>query len=103
MSHKLSTISGTPIKEQNPKYPPKKSTPKGIDPAYPQKNFVKACYDNKGDTQGFYDYMYSGSMYGDNPTRDRKPSNFGHSIGQRAGKLRLSGNPGAHIIGKRSK
>jgi hypothetical protein len=83
----------------------KKSTPKGIDPAYPQKNFVKTYYENRGDMDGFYDYMYGGGagLYGEGGSgTTRKKSNVhGHGIGQRAGKLRLSGTPGAHRIGKR--
>lgn len=82
---------------------PRKSHPKGIDPAFPQKNFVKAYYDNHNDPEGFFDYMYksNGSFFGEGEIPTKKPSNFGHSIGQRAGKLRLSGTPGAHRIGRR--
>lgn len=86
---------------------PKKSTPKGIDPANPQKNFVKAYYDNRGDREGFDEYMYGPSGTWDKkgnyiaPDTSKKSSGYGHSIGQRAGKLRLSGAKGAHRIGKR--
>jgi hypothetical protein len=79
---------------------PKKSTPKGIDPAYPQKNFVKASFENKGETDGYMDYMYPG-ITERTDTLSKKPSGYGHSIGQRAGKLRYSGKAGAHRIGKR--
>lgn len=79
------------------------SHPKGIDPAYPNRNFVKMSYTNKGDDSGFFDYMYGGSSYpgtfSDAP--GKKASGYGHSIGQRAGKLRLSGKAGAHRLGKR--
>lgn len=76
---------------------PRKSHPKGIDPAYPQKNFVEACYDNHNESrEGYFEYMYGGAQV---PTK--KASHYGHSIGQRAGKLRLSGMAGAHRIGKR--
>jgi len=83
---------------------PRKSHPKGIDPAYPNRNFVKMTFDNKGDDQGFFEYMYGGNGYpGSKSTQDgsKKASGYGHSIGQRAGKLRLSGKAGAHRIGKR--
>lgn len=82
---------------------PRKSHPKGIDPANPQKNFVKASYENKNDMDGWYEYMYGGSsLCGDNNTPPRRTHNVhGHAIGQRAGKLRYSGNPKAHRIGKR--
>ncbi len=82
---------------------PRKSHPKGIDPAYPNRNFVKMTYDNKGDDQGFFEYMYGGYGYpGNDSTKvGKKASGYGHSIGQRAGKLRLSGKAGAHRIGKR--
>lgn len=79
---------------------PKKSTPKGIDPAYPNKNFVKASYENKGDMEGFSKYMYGDYTQNDS-TLKKKASGYGHSIGQRAGKLRLSGSKGAHRLGKR--
>ena len=72
-----------------------KSTPKGIDPAYPNKNFVKTYYENRGDMDGYYEYMYprSASIYGDGGQGNvRKKSNaHGHGVGQRAGKLRLKG------------
>lgn len=74
----------------------KKSHPKPIDPAYPQVNFVKACAENHGES--FSEYMYD--MPGTEDSK-RKASGYGHSIGQRAGKLRLSGDPKAHRIGKR--
>ena len=76
----------------------KKSTPKGIDPGYPQKNFVKAYYENRGDTGEFSEYMYGG--YGQGNIR-KKSNAHGYGVGQRAGKLRYSGMPGAHRIGKR--
>lgn len=72
---------------------PRKSHPKGIDPAYPQKNFVQAAAENHG--EDYFQYMYPMAP----PVK--KASHFGHSIGQRAGKLRLSGMKGAHRIGKR--
>ena len=80
---------------------PKKSHPRGIDPAFPQKNFVKAYYDNHNEPDGFSDYMYGRNFSLGAPAEPKKSSNFGHSIGQRAGKLRTSGNPKAHRIGKR--
>lgn len=81
---------------------PAKSHPKGIDPAYPQKNFVKASFENKNNMQGWYDYMYGGPFNpdGSDPPK-KKASGFGHGVGQRAGKLRLSGKAGAHRIGKK--
>ncbi len=82
---------------------PRKSTPKGIDPAYPQKNFVKAYYENRNDMDGFYKYMYGGAPLGPQGAGEikKKASGYGHSIGQRGGKLRYSGTAGAHKIGKR--
>lgn len=81
---------------------PRKSHPKGIDPAYPQKNFVEAYYDNHGIKDKYYEYMYPG--FGpDNKPMPNKSSGYRHSIGQRAGKLRLSGMPGAHRIGARKR
>ena len=80
---------------------PKKSTPKGINFAAPNKNFVETWYDNHNESRAeYYDYLYSGTLDPNNQ-HSRKASHFGHSIGQRAGKLRLSGTPGAHRIGKR--
>lgn len=76
---------------------PRKSHPKGIDPAYPQKNFVQAAAENHG--EDYYESLYP--MYGSAAAPVKKASHFGHSIGQRAGKLRLSGMKGAHRIGKR--
>lgn len=76
---------------------PKKSHPKGIDPASPQKNFVKAYYENRG--EDYYEHMYP--MMGSSSASEPKSSGYGHGVGQRAGKLRLSGMPGAHRIGKR--
>lgn len=93
-------------KHSGPK-PRSKYKPKGIDPAYPNKNFVKAHYENKGDSQGFSDHLYGpingpfASPYSRNENPTRKASGYGHSVGQRAGKLRLSGSPKAHRIGKR--
>lgn len=75
----------------------RKSHPKPIDPAYPQTNFVKACAENHG--EDYYEYMYP--MAGNGTPLPQKSSGYGHGIGQRAGKLRLSGKPGAHRIGKR--
>lgn len=84
---------------------PRKSHPKGIDPASPNKNFVKASYENHNDMDGYYKYMYGDNGYGlgGQPVSPQGPktSGFGHGIGQRAGKLRTSGNPRAHRIGKR--
>lgn len=83
---------------------PRKSHPKGIDPAYPNRNFVDMTYVNHHDTQdGLMEEKYGPFNQFNNSTapRERKASHFGHSIGQRAGKLRLSGTPGAHRIGKR--
>lgn len=80
---------------------PFKSHPKGIDPAYPNRNFVKMSYDNKGDDRGFFEYMYGGGYPGTDAALGKKASGYGHGIGQRAGKLRLSGRKGAHRIGKR--
>lgn len=101
MTHKLGAVPPLKMNTKNSKYPPKKSIPKGIDPAYPNKNFVKASFENKGDTSGYYDQFYG--FPGSSGERVRKASGFGHSIGQRAGKLRLSGAANAHRIGKRSK
>lgn len=79
---------------------PRKSHPKGIDPAHPNRNFVKMSYENKG--EDYYEYLYPMSMTpGGHAQSHKKASNYGHSIGQRAGKLRLSGSKGAHRIGKR--
>ena len=106
MTHKLGAVPPLKMDTKGKKYPPKKSHPKGIDPAYPNKNFVKAHYDNVHDGEGFYDYMYGSNTIfpgGGKPIGSRKASGFGHSIGQRAGKLRLSGAANAHRIGKRSK
>lgn len=85
---------------------PRKSTPKGIDPAYPNKNFVKTSYENKDDMKGWYKYMYGdggAGLYGDggHGTTRKTSHAHGHSIGQRAGKLRMSGMKGAHRIGRR--
>lgn len=90
---------------------PKKSYPRHIDPANPQTNFVEATYLNHGDKEGFHEYMYGPSGTFKNgkytpppsPGQHRPAHHYGHSIGQRAGKLRLSGVSGAHRIGKRSK
>lgn len=84
---------------------PRKSHPKGIDPAVPQKNFVKASFDNKNNSEGFHEYMYGNLVYSPGGVHDKEPrrksSGFGHGVGQRAGKLRLSGKPNAYRIGKR--
>jgi len=82
---------------------PRKSVPKGIDPAYPNENFVKSSFINKGQTDDYYEYLWnSPGNYGRIPVSEKaKSSGYGHSIGQRAGKLRLSGTKGAHRIGKR--
>jgi len=77
---------------------PKKSHPAHIDMAYPQVNFVKACSENHG--EDYYEYMY-GSYPGKIESQSHKSSGYGHGVGQRAGKLRYSGNPKAHRIGKR--
>lgn len=81
--------------------PKSKFKPKGIDPAYPNRNFVKMSYENKG--ENYYEHLYPMHSMGQSPSvrENRKPSHYGHSIGQRAGKLRLSGTAGAHRIGKR--
>lgn len=80
---------------------PRKSHPKGIDPAYPNRSFVKMSYENKG--EDYYEHLYpSYSGFGGHAQSQKKASHFGHSIGQRAGKLRLSGAKGAHRLGKRS-
>lgn len=85
--------------------PPRKSHPKHIDQAYPQVNFVEACYENKNDKEGFSEYMYPRGIFSKGiyspPDTTPKAHGYGHSIGQRAGKLRLSGKAGAHRIGKR--
>ena len=78
---------------------PRKSHPKGIDPAYPNRNFVKMTFVNKGEMDKFSEYMYGNFMGEDLPTK--KASGFGHSVEKRVGKLRMSGMPGAHRIGKR--
>ncbi len=87
---------------------PRKSTPKGIDPAWPNRNFVNMSFENKNDMDGFYRYMYDDTrgfgtgLGGEKPKEGPSKSNVhGHGIGQRAGKLRLSGNKNAHRIGKR--
>lgn len=79
---------------------PRKSHPKGIDPANPQKNFVETTFTNKGDTSGFQEYMW-GNYHNPCCPPAKKASGFSHGVGQRAGKLRLSGVKGAHRIGKR--
>lgn len=83
---------------------PKKSHPHHIDMANPQVNFVEASYINHRDKDGFFEYMYPSDSYSgkfDPPAK--KASGFGHGIGQRAGKLRLSGSSNAHRIGQRKK
>ena len=82
---------------------PKKSHPYKIDMAYPQKNFVEAGAVNHGESYADAIYGPAVPMCQDPPPAHyRKPHNtHGHSIGQRAGKLRLSGMKGAHRIGKR--
>lgn len=85
---------------------PKKSHPHHIDPANPQVNFVEASYINHRDKEGFFDQMYGpmrGSMYDKFDPPAKKSSSFGHSIGQRAGKLRTSGASNAHRVGQRKK
>lgn len=82
---------------------PRKSHPKGIDPANPNRNFVEMSYANKGDEEGFREYMYGDYKYPfTNTPSPKKASGYGHGVGQRAGCLRLSGMKGAHRIGKRS-
>jgi hypothetical protein len=87
-----------------------KFSPKGIEIAYPNRNFVRTAIVNRGGSQAdVYEEMYGWGMGVANsmPGTDsanagrRTPSGYGHSIGQRAGKLRLSGNSKAHRIGKR--
>lgn len=84
---------------------PRKSHPKGIDPAFPQKNFVEATFINKDENDKFRDYMYGSynvnlnKFMTDDDRNGKKASGFGHAIGGRAGKLRLSGMKGAHRIG----
>lgn len=82
-----------------------KYSPPPLDPANPQRNFVKATYENKGDLSGFYDYMYGSPgpccANGEGYKISRKASGYSHGVGQRSGKLRLSGSKGAHRIGKR--
>lgn len=95
---------------KNPKYPPKKSCPTGIDPAYPQKNFVRASFANKNKTDAnneeYYNYMYGipgakRRMEGRSES-EKKPHNVhGYSAMQRVGRLRTSGSGKAHRIGKR--
>jgi hypothetical protein len=78
---------------------PKKSHPVHVDATNPSPNFVEMCYRNHGDKEGYYDMMYGGpDKFTSEP---RKASGYGHGIGQRAGKLRLSGRSNAHRIGKR--
>lgn len=103
MTHKLGSVAPLKMDTKGKKYPPKKSHPKGIDPAYPNKNFVRAHYDNVHNGEGWMEYMYGGQFHVGNDTPIKKSSGFGHSIGQRAGKLRTSGNPNAHRIGRRTK
>jgi hypothetical protein len=82
---------------------PKRSKfrPKGIDPANPQMNFVKKHYDNKGDPDGFYEYMYGSVFAGDGTDEVRKkPSGYRANFHKRDGKLRLSGAKNAHRLGK---
>lgn len=77
---------------------------RNFDPANPQVNFVKATFENKGDRDGFYKYMYgdySCGPMGEGYNVRKKASGFSHGVGQRAGKLRLSGSKGAHRLGKR--
>jgi len=82
---------------------PKRSVPKGIDPAQPNRNFVEMCYANKGDGEGYSKEMYPPVGKVDTwpfrPTREKTPHGFGGS--KKAGKLRTSGSGKAHRIGKR--
>jgi len=76
---------------------PRKSHPNGIDFAAPNKNFVKTSFENKGIEQDYWEYMYP--IGGISP--GKKASGYGYNATQRVGKLRMSGNPKAHRIGKR--
>jgi hypothetical protein len=82
---------------------PRKSTPKGIDPAQPNRNFVEMCYANKGDGEGYSKEMYPPIGKVDTwpfrPAREKSPARFGGT--RNAGKLRVSGRSNAHRIGKR--
>jgi hypothetical protein len=82
---------------------PTKSTPRGIDPAQPNRNFVEMYYANRGDKDGYSEYKYPpiGEMdtWPFRSVPEKKPHSFGGS--QKAGKLRVSGTKGAHRIGKR--
>lgn len=92
----------------------RKSYPKPVDIAYPQENFVEAYEFNRKTSvrSPVEGYEYRAHMReDDNYYKESKPKEhrlvigaphgYGHSIGQRAGKLRLSGKSGAHRIGKR--
>lgn len=84
---------------------PRKSHPHHVDPVNSQMNFVKATFVNKGEGDKYYEHLYGPFTIGppNAPTPGPKSSHFGHSIGQRAGKLRLSGKTNAHRIGSRKK
>lgn len=87
--------------------PRAKYVPKGIDPAFPQKNFVQATFINrgKGDHEGWLKAKYGfGDGVGYGPAmHGYKVKNEPHGYGHKAkrGKLRLSGNSRAHRIGSR--
>jgi|SRR4029077_5402546 len=91
---------------KNSKYPPKKSCPTGIDPEFPQKNFVKTSFDNKGQKDEYYKYMYGDYMVDSRMTgrqaSEKKAHNVhGYKSSEKQGRLRLSGSGRAHQIGKR--
>lgn len=91
----------------------KKSHPQPINPAYPQENFAEAFEFSKKpsvrspvDKWSYDEHMKEDSYYKKSRPKEHRlvigsPHGYGHSIGQRAGKLRLSGMKGAHRIGKR--
>lgn len=92
---------------------PKKSYPKPIAVAYPQENFVEAYeFNRKPSVRSPLNGTWEGrDMENNDYMKESKPKEYrlatgaphtyGHSVGQRAGKLRLSGAKGAHRIGKR--
>lgn len=91
----------------------KKSYPKEVNITYPQENFVEAYEFNKkpsvrspGNKWDTEDAMREDSYMKESRPKEYRlirgmPHGYGHSVGQRAGKLRLSGAKGAHRIGKR--
>ncbi len=87
---------------------PRKSHPKGIDMASPNRNFVEMSYYNKDETEEYRKYLYGDPLAFDsddymfrNKPPVKKASHFGHSVEKRSGNLRLSGHKRAHRIGKR--